>query len=201
MPRKTKGKKPEGKKEPPVLETPGPGLKPAEPGPTKGKKQEPPELPARTEETPEEKASRLETELAETQDQRLRLAAEFDNYQKRTARQFENIIKTANEELVLELISVIDTFELALAAAQSHEDYESFHQGVEMIFKQLMETLQKRGLKRIEALGQEFDPNFHEAIRQAEEKDQPSNTVVQEVQKGYMLGDRVIRAAKVVVNK
>ena len=111
------------------------------------------------------------------------------------------MIKTATDDLVLEIIDTFDNFERALEAAQTSEDFDSFHQGVEMIFKQLKETLRKRGLSRIEAKGRPFDPHFHEAVRQVEEKDQPSNTVVEEVQAGYLLDDRVIRATKVVVSK
>lgn len=163
---------------------------------------EPETVPPRpeAEENPDE-AARLAAQLAETRDKYLRLAAEFDNYRKRTVRQFESVIRTANDELVLELIAVMDNFELALEAAKTSDGFSAFHQGVELIFKQLNELMAKRGLKTIEALGREFDPQVHEAVRQDEDPEQPSNTVMQEVQKGYRLGDRVIRPAKVVVNK
>ena len=152
-------------------------------------------------ENQQKKIEELENELKEFKDKYLRLAAEFDNYKKRMARQFETIVKTANDELILEIIDIFDNFERALNAAKSSEDFASFHKGIEMIFKQLKEILQKRGLQRIEALNTEFDPNFHEAISQIEVKDKPSNMVVEEIQAGYLLGDRVIRAAKVVVSK
>jgi molecular chaperone GrpE len=149
----------------------------------------------------DEKVKKLEEEAAQLKDKMLRLAAEFDNYKKRMSKQFETVVKTANDELVLQIITIFDNFERALAAAKTNDDFSSFHQGVELIYKQLEDVLKKQGLQVIETVGREFNPHVHEAVMQVEEKDQPSQTVVQEAQKGYLLYDRVLRAAKVVVNK
>ena len=140
-------------------------------------------------------------ELEEIQDKYLRLAAEFDNYKKRTAREFSGLIQNANEELILQLIPILDNFERALDAATSSEDFDSFHKGVEMIYQQLKDTLEKQGVKEIQALGEPFDPHKHEAVMMVEEDEVPSDTVVEEVERGYVLNDKVLRPSKVAVNK
>jgi molecular chaperone GrpE len=140
-------------------------------------------------------------ELAEGQDKFLRLAAEFDNYKKRTAREFSGLIQNANEELIAQLIPVLDNFERALDAAQSSEDFDSFHKGVELIHQQLKDVLEKQGVKEIEALGEPFDPHKHEAVMMVEKEKTPSETVVEEVERGYMLNDKVLRPSKVAVNR
>jgi molecular chaperone GrpE len=143
----------------------------------------------------------LEEKNKELQDRLLRLAAEFDNYKKRTAREFSQMIKTANQEIILQLVDVLDNFERALESAKSAKDFDSFHQGVELIHDHLREILTREGLQPIEAVGQPFDPHQHEAMMQVEESDHPPDTVVSQMQPGYMLGDKLLRAAKVVVSK
>jgi molecular chaperone GrpE len=147
------------------------------------------------------KVKQMEEEVAGYRDKYLRLAAEFDNYKKRMSRQFESVVKGANDELILQIVPILDNFERALEAAKTSEDFNSFHQGVELIKKQLGDILQKAGVREIATVGQAFDPRVHEAVQTVADKTQPPHVVVQEVQKGYTVYDRVVRAAKVVVNQ
>jgi molecular chaperone GrpE len=135
------------------------------------------------------------------EDRVLRLAAEFDNYKKRTAREFQQLVKTANENLILQLVDVLDNFERALESANSAKDFDAFHKGVELIYQHLGELLAKEGLQPIEAIGQPFDPHQHEAILQITDQEHPKEMVVNEVQRGYMLGDKLLRPSRVVVSK
>lgn len=149
----------------------------------------------------EEKTKELEDlkkELEEIKDRYLRVCAEFDNYRKRTLREIKEIREVATEQLIKDLLPVLDNFERALQHAVDPED--AFVSGVRMVFSQMKDILMARGLLPIEAIGQPFDPGLHEAIAQIE-TDQPEGTVVQEYEKGYLLGKRVLRPAKVVVSK
>ena len=137
----------------------------------------------------------------ELEDRMLRLAAEFDNYKKRTAREFGQLVKTANENLILQLVDVLDNFERALDSAKSAKDFVAFHQGVELTYQHLRELLAREGLEPIEAIGQPFDPHHHEAVLQVEDGKHHTETVLNEVQRGYMLGEKLLRAARVVVSK
>lgn len=137
-------------------------------------------------------------ELEELKDKYLRICAEYDNYRKRTIREIKEIREIATESLIKDLLPVLDNFERALQHAMDPED--AFVSGVRMVFSQLKDTLMARGLLPIEATGQPFDPNVHEALAQIE-SEQPEGTVVQEYEKGYILGKRVLRPAKVVVSK
>ncbi|MCI0531848.1 MAG: nucleotide exchange factor GrpE [candidate division Zixibacteria bacterium] len=139
-------------------------------------------------------------ELKERDDRLLRLAAEFDNYKKRTARDFENIIKNANESLIQELAVILNDFSRALESAREKKDSKSFQTGVELIHNQLQELLKKEGLEAIPAKGEKFDPNLHEAALQME-SDQPEGTILDEVNKGYKLNGKVIKYSQVVVAK
>lgn len=135
-------------------------------------------------------------------DKLLRLQADFENMRKRQEKEKQDFVKFANEGLILELLNILDDLERAVGLAESkHEDLPAFLKGVEMILAHLYETLKEQGLKPIEAQGKSFDPNFHEALMQVEDKDKPEHTVVEELQKGYLLNDRVIRTAKVKVSK
>src|SRR5690606_17098895 len=128
-----------------------------------------------------------------------RLKAEFDNFRKRTQREKEEISKYAAERIILSLLPVIDNFERAIESTANNKDFESFSQGVNLIFRQLYKVLEDEGLKAIEAVGQQFDPNLHEAMMK-EESDQEENIVLEEFQKGYFLKDKVIRFSKVKVS-
>ncbi len=132
----------------------------------------------------------------------LRLQADFENTRKRLEREKQDFVKFANERIILELLNVLDDLERTTNLAETHkEDFAAFLKGVEMILAHLYEMLKEYGLKPIEAEGKKFDPNYHEALLQIENKDLPENTVVEELQKGYLLNERVIRTAKVKVSK
>lgn len=148
-----------------------------------------------------ERLAKSEEQNKELEDRLLRLAAEFDNYKKRMAKEFGYLIKNANENLILQLLDTLDNFQRALNSAKTSNDYENFHKGVELIYNHLKEILTKEGLKEIEALSKPFDPNFHEAVTQAESDKYDEGVVMDEISKGYMLNDRLLRASKVVVSK
>lgn len=157
--------------------------------------------------TPAEKILALEAELTqakakadENYDRFLRLQAEFDNYRRRTQKEKTEIVKYASEQLVSELLPVLDNFERATSSAQSNPDITVFSQGVDMILRQLQTALSKVGLKPMEAVGQPFDPNLHEAVMRVESEDHPENTVVEELQKGYFLKEKVLRPSMVKVS-
>jgi len=152
---------------------------------------------------------RLNSELNEERekakqywDRFLRLQAEFDNAKKRMQKQQEDFVKYANESLICELLGILDDLERSIEACETkHQDSEAFLKGIEIILSHLYELLKKNNVKPIEAKGKIFDPNYHEALMQVENNELPENTVVEELQKGYLLGDRVIRTAKVKVSK
>jgi molecular chaperone GrpE len=142
-----------------------------------------------------------EEKVKELEDRLLRLAAEYDNYRKRTAKEFEYICQNANENLILKLLDTLDNFDRALDAAKNSNDYESFRKGVELIYTHLKELMEKEGLREIEAVCKPFDPNYHEAVTQCESEEHEEGVVADEVCRGYMLNDKLLRASKVVVSK
>lgn len=135
-------------------------------------------------------------------DRILRLQADFDNSRKRLEREKQEFVKFANEGIITELLNVMDDLERTVELAQSqHQDLSAFLKGVEMILAHLYETLKDYGVKPIESEGKIFDPHYHEALMQVQDKDKPEHTIIEELQKGYLLNDRVIRTAKVKVSK
>ena len=148
------------------------------------------------EKSPEEKIKALEEAAAADKDRYLRLLAEYDNFRKRSVQEKFNASADATAKAALEVISVIDNFERAVAAECSDENYKK---GVEMIYNQFIDVIKKLGVEEIDALGKEFDPNLHNAVTQVEDENFGENTVSQVYQKGYKLGDKVIRCAMVVV--
>ncbi len=139
---------------------------------------------------------------AELKESLLRLQADFENSRKRLDREKQDFIKFANEGLILDLLNVLDDLERSVELSEkNHQDLQAFLKGVEMILAHLYQMLKGHGVKPIEALGKGFDPNFHEALMQVEDNNLPEHTVVEEMQKGYMLNDRVIRTSKVKVSK
>lgn len=126
-----------------------------------------------------------------------RLQADFENYKRRTEKEKENCIVYASESMIKDLLPFLDSFELAL---NNKENKEEFLKGVELIYSQLWELLENKGLKSIDCKDKPFDPNCHEALL-SEKSDKPENTVIQELQKGYMLKDKIIRPSKVKVSK
>ncbi len=138
----------------------------------------------------------------ELSDKVLRLQADFENTRKRIEREKQDFVKFANEGIILELLNILDDLERSVSLAETHkEDLTAFLKGVEMILAHLYEMLKEYGLKPIEAEGKIFDPHYHEALLQVENKKLPEHTVVEELQKGYLLNERVIRTAKVKVSK
>lgn len=125
--------------------------------------------------------------------------AEFQNFRRRKEEEVQSLVKFANAELIRSLLPVLDNFERALQAAEQTRNFDALIGGVSGTMKQLQSALQKVGVTPIEAAGKEFDPNFHEAIGRVPADGHPSNTVAEEVQKGYMLHDRVLRPALVKV--
>lgn len=135
-------------------------------------------------------------------DKILRLQADFDNTRKRLEKEKQDFVKFANEGIISELLNILDDLERTVELAQSkHQDLQAFLKGVEMILAHLYEMLKEYGVQAIEAQGKPFDPNLHEALMQVENKNVPEHTVIEELQKGYLLNDRVIRTAKVKVSK
>ncbi len=134
-------------------------------------------------------------------DQMLRTIAEFDNSRKRAEREKEESLKYALESFVKELIPTIDSIERAIQSTKESQDVDALVEGVEMIYKGLLSTLEKRGVTPIEAVNKPFDPMQHEAVMHVESEDVPENNVIEEWQKGYMLHNRVIRPSMVSVSK
>lgn len=142
------------------------------------------------------KYTELEEALDEANNKYLRLFAEYDNYRKRTAKEKNETYQNASAKCIEELLPFIDSFERSLDAECSDENFKN---GMNMIFNQLKDFLAKMNVTEIEALGAEFDPNFHNAIQQLEGTDYAGNHVCAVYQKGYMIGDKLIRPAMVAV--
>ncbi len=140
-------------------------------------------------------------QMQEYYDKLLRVHAEFENYKKRNQREKEQFFKFANEGLIYELIAILDNFERAFESANKMNDFKSLHQGVEMILKQIHQVLEKNGVKGIDCVGKNFNPVQQEAIAHIETTEYPENTVVEVVQKGYTLENKLIRPAVVKVAK
>lgn len=140
---------------------------------------------------------KAEAALADHKDQHLRLMAEYQNYRNRTIEEKKKIYGDAKADCIKSLLTVVDTFERAMDAACSDETYKK---GIEMTFSQLQKALEQMGVKEIAEVGVEFDPNLHNAIKQMDDTDFEENKVCQIYQKGYLLGDRLIRPAMVAVS-
>jgi molecular chaperone GrpE len=161
-------------------------------------------LPAPTEppseiESLKAKIAELEKSVELYKDQFLRKAADFENFKKRTENDYLNMTSYANEALIADILPVIDDLARSLAAGKARREFGAFYKGVELIQAKLMKILEARGLKPIEALGQEFNVDYHEALMQMPKENVAPHTVIEEVEKGYMLHDKVIRHAKVIV--
>lgn len=139
-----------------------------------------------------------EEQLKEHVDMLQRIEAEFENYCKRVEKENHTFRKYAKSELIKKLLPTLDSFELAL---KNHQDKEKFMKGMEMIYAQLFQTLEDEGLKKIESLGRKFDPFFHEVLMTEVNKEKEDEEITEELQRGYMLGDKILRYAKVKINK
>jgi molecular chaperone GrpE len=141
------------------------------------------------------------TKQADENHQRfLRVQADFDNFRRRTLKEKEELGQYASMKLIGQLLPVVDNFGRAIEAAKSGGDVESFAKGVDMIFRQLEQLLEQEGLKAMDTVGQPFNPEVHQAIMQVESDEHEEGIVVEEIQKGYMLKDKVLRPAMVKVS-
>jgi molecular chaperone GrpE len=148
----------------------------------------------------EDRITALEAETADLKDKLLRKQADFENFRKRMIREREDSARYANAALLTDVIGLIDDFERAIRSAEESKDFAGFLQGITMIEKQLVDTLESRwGLKRFASVGETFDPNRHEAVLRVEGPADSRPTVVEDYQKGYYLHERVLRPARVKV--
>ncbi len=142
----------------------------------------------------------LKKELEQYKDKLLRRVAEFENYKKRLEADFSNAVRYANEKLLLEILPIVDDLERSLESGQEKPDFDSFYQGVKMIYNKLMKVLESHGVKPFESVGKQFDVYYHEALLRIPRDDVPPDTVIDEVERGYMYYDKVLRHAKVIVS-
>ena len=149
----------------------------------------------------QEKVDELQAELTETEGRALRLQADFENYKRRVQLDKQAAEKYKSQSLVSDILPALDNFERAMQVEASDEQMKSLLQGMEMVYRQLLEALTKEGVEAIEAVGKQFDPHEHQAVMQVEDSEFESNAVVEEFQKGYKLKDRVIRPSMVKVNQ
>jgi len=149
----------------------------------------------------EDEIQDINAQLRQEQDKRVRLLAEYDNYRKRTQNEFAQLIVSANARLIKQLLPVLDDFDRLFNQDNRDLDNSSILQGVEMIYRKLQSSMEAEGLKAINALDAPFNAELHEAIAQIEDNEKPVGTVINEVEKGYLLGNNIIRHAKVVVSK
>ena len=166
------------------------------------------EASEQTEEVPEQeqdpvqlKIAELEAKLEDADNRYLRLQADFDNFRRRSRIELEASAKYRAQSVITDLLPAIDNFERAMKMEGDNDQAKSLMQGVEMVYRSLLDALKNEGVEVIEAVGKEFDPHLHQAVMQAEDGNYGSNIVVEEFQKGYMLKDRVIRPAMVKVNQ
>ncbi len=157
-------------------------------------------------ENSEDKKDEKNTELQDLQQkydtlnqQYLRLAADFDNYRKRQAQERENLLKFGTENALKKMIEVLDNFERGKKALENVDDCAKVKESFDLVHKQVFDALSKLGLEVIETEGKEFDPNFHDAVMQTPTSEHPEHTIINELQKGYKMGDKVLRPALVNV--
>ena len=140
------------------------------------------------------------SEIEQLEDRILRLQADYDNFRKRTIRDQNEMAARANADFLLQILPIMDHFERGLRDARAHKADRSVVEGFQLIYDQFMGALQKAGLTSINAEGQMFDPNFHEAITHVPSDEHPADTVVTETRRGYLLGDKLLRASQVIVS-
>ena len=149
-----------------------------------------------------DKSAQLAEAVKEWQDKYLRLSAEFDNYRKRTLKEKMELVATGGEDVIKSLLGVMDDIDRALVVMETAKDVDSVRQGVVLIHQKLMDTLRARGLEEIEAIGQELDTDLHEAVAKVPvQEEEKKGKIIDVVQKGYKLKDKVTRYAKVVVGE
>jgi molecular chaperone GrpE len=144
-------------------------------------------------------ASDPKAELSRVKDALLRMAADFDNFRKRSRREMEDARRGGREDLLRTLLPVFDNLERAIQSAQRSSDVKAMTEGLGMVQRQFVDALGREGIARVATVGKAFDPGVHEAIQQVETSDHPAGTIIAEVQPGYTQGERLLRAAMVVV--
>ena len=149
----------------------------------------------------EQKLAAAESEAKESYERLLRASAELENYKKRKQKEIADFRKFANESILKELLNIADNLERAIEMPKNKGGETQIAEGVDLTLKELLKVFQKFGVQPIVSLGEPFDPAFHQAMMQQEVKDQPDNIVIQEMQKGYVIHDRLLRPAMVVVSK
>lgn len=149
----------------------------------------------------QEKNDELEKKLAEFENRYLRLQADFDNFRRRSRIEAEANEKYRAQKLIIDILPAVDNFERALVMEVDNEQAKSLKQGLEMVYRGLLDALAKEGLQPIEAVGKDFDPHLHQAVMQGNDENYGSNIVIEEFQKGYLLKDKVIRPSMVKVNQ
>lgn len=147
------------------------------------------------------KIEELEAKLSETENRMYRVQADLDNFRRRARLDLEAAQKYRSQNLITEILPALDNFERALKIDTDDEKTQSLLQGMDMVYRQLVQALQNEGIEAIQAEGQQFDPHLHQAVMQVEDDQYESNVVIEEFQKGYKLKDRIIRPAMVKVNQ
>ena len=147
------------------------------------------------------KIAELTTSVEIYKDQLLRKAADFVNYKKRIENEITNLTRFANENLIAELLPILDDFTRSLTMSRDRKDFEVFRRGVELIYSNFLKILEAQGVKPFDSIGKPFDVQYHDALMQLSKEGVPPNTVIEEVEKGYKLHDKVIRHAKVIVSQ
>ena len=167
---------------------------------TEAKETEAPvEEESKEEKTKSEDNKELQDAYDKLNQQYIRLAADFDNYRKRQEQERENLVKYGTETALKKMLEVLDNFERGQKALEGVEDSEKVKECFQLVHKQVWDTLSKLGLEEIKAVGEEFDPNFHEAVMQTPTTEHPEHTVINELQKGYKVGDKILRPTLVNV--
>lgn len=162
-------------------------------------KETPVEEDSKVEETQSEESKKLQEAYDKLNQQYVRLAADFDNYRKRQEQERESLVKYGTENALKKMLEVLDNFERGQKALEGVEDSEKIKECFQLVHKQVWDTLSKLGLEEIKAVGEEFDPNFHEAVMQTPTTEHPEHTVINELQKGYKVGDKILRPTLVNV--
>lgn len=169
--------------------------------------QEAPETVDKTDEAAEagrdeaaEKIAKLEKELQETLERNLRAQADFDNFRRRTRQEKEEFAKYASSKIIGSLLPVIDNFERALESSRETRDFDALLKGLDMTYRQLGQLLEQEGVKNMETIGQPFNPELHQAVMQVDSDEHEEGIIVEEVMKGYVQGDKVLRPAMVKVS-
>lgn len=152
-------------------------------------------------ETPEVSLTQLTEELRQERDRRVRIMAEYDNYRRRTQAEYVQVVSRATQRIVTSLLPILDDFTRLMNQDQSQSECKDILKGAELIHRKLDVTLRSEGLLPIETVGEQFNAEIHEAVAEIEDPSKPPGTVLNEVEKGYMLGEMIIRHPKVVVNR